>query len=313
MDRETLYRFFDGVSTPDEDRRIVGWVDRDPRNEKIFNAERNVFNTLLMMDGAGPQQITRPKKSGFPRWTKELMRTAAVFALALGVGYYIHARLERRMDAADTSISVPVGQQLRITLSDGTEVTLNGSSTIIYPAIFSPKERRVRLDGEAYFIVAHDEKHPFVVEAGQYDVQVLGTEFNVSAYGGDSAFVTSLIDGKVRITDRMNPTEPLVLAPNQEARPADGKLVAGPIPEHENFLWRDGLIAFRKATFSEMMKLFEKYYGVRIVYGTDRLPQGTFSGKIRISEGIGNAFWALQQSEPFGYEKDAGSMIITIK
>ncbi len=316
MDRNTLYRFFEGVSTSEEERRIVEWVDKDPVNEKTFNAERNIYNTMLMMEGAEIEEqsiIRSPKMHRMPRWAKELMRTAAAVILTAGVGYYFYAGLERRFDVADNSISVPTGQQLDLTLPDGTAVTVNGATTITYPAVFAKNERRIRLSGEAYFEVTHDKKHPFIIETSNYDVEVLGTEFNVEAYENSGEFVTSLVDGKVRVSGNGDSGESVTLSPNQQARLANGRLVVERIPEYEKFLWRDGLIAFNRAALPEIMELFEKYYGFRIVYNVDALPAVTFSGKIRISEGVDHAMWALQQNASFKYEKDTENMIITIK
>lgn len=313
MDKNVLYRFFEGVSTPEQERLIAEWIDHDPTSERIFNAERKIYNTLMMMDRKDLPAVGKPKTRRIPRWTRELMRTAAILALTVGIGYRFYADLERRMDVAQTSIYVPVGQQLDITLSDGSKVTVNGSSTITYPAIFSGNQRRVQLSGEAYFAVNHDSKHPFVVETSKYDVEVLGTEFNVEAYENSGKFITSLVHGKVKVTNNDDPEESVVLMPNQKVQLAAGKLVVETIPEYENFQWRDGLIAFKQATFVEMMELFEKYYGVHVLYNAARLPKTTFSGKIRISEGVDHALWALQQSAPFRYEKNADSMIITIK
>lgn len=313
MDRNTLYHFFSGASTSEEDRQIVEWIDQDPANEKTFNKEREIYNTMLLMNEEDFAAARRPKKLRMPRWTKELMRTAAAVFLTIGVGYYFYSGLERQLDVADNSISIPTGQQLDLTLPDGTKVTVNGASTITYPAIFAKKERRIRLSGEAYFDVTHKEDQPFIIETSKYDVEVLGTEFNVEAYEEGNQFVTSLIDGKVKVTDNDDPAESVVLSPNQQARLTDGKLVVGLIPEYEKFLWRDGLIAFNKATLAEMMKLLEKYYGFQIVYKIKKLPTETFSGKIRIAEGIDHALWVLQQNSSFNYEKNADTMIITIK
>ena len=316
MDRNILHSFFDGASTSEEERRIVEWVDKHPANEKTFNEERKIYNTMLMMEGAEVEKLSttrKPKIQRIPRWTREFMRTAAAVILTAGVGYYFYAGLERRLDVADTSISVPTGQQLDITLPDGTSVTVNGASTITYPAVFAKNERRIRLSGEAYFAVTHDKRHPFIIETSKYDVEVLGTEFNVEAYENSGEFVTSLVDGKVKVTGNGDSHESVTLSPNQQVRLTDGRLVVERIPEYEKFLWRDGLIAFNKASLPEIMELFEKYYGFRIVYNIDNMPAVTFSGKIRISEGLDHAMWVLQQNAQFKYEKDTENMIITIK
>jgi ferric-dicitrate binding protein FerR (iron transport regulator) len=313
MDRNILYHFFDGEATPEEEWQIVEWVDCDPVNEKIFNAEREIYNTMLVMREKDIPVVCKPKMRLLPRWSSELMRTAVAVAIAVGGVYHFYSYKERCANAAETSVSVPVGQQLDVDLPDGTRVTMNGSSRLTWPAVFSKKERRVRLSGEAYFSVMHEGKHPFVVETSQYNIEVLGTEFNVEAYEGSEKFSTSLVKGRVKVISNDDPKESVVLLPKQMATFADGKLVVRTIPESENFQWRNGVIAFHCASFKEMMELLKKYYGVSVIYEKDELPVSTFSGKIHIGEGIENALWALRQSNPFEYEYEKDTESITIK
>lgn len=314
MDRKTLDQFFRGDASPDQERQIVEWLEQNPANESYFNEERRLYNTLLVMDETAVLSA-RPKKTGsFSRLMKEVARMAAVVAVALGIGGYYYMRMARQVDSARNSITVPVGQRMDIVLSDGTKVTVNGASTLTYPPIFSGKTRRVHLTGEAFFDVTHDPKHPFMVETAKCDVEVFGTEFNVEVYQHSSEFTASLIEGKVKVYNNQNRSRDFViLGQHEQARLVDNKLVVGQIENIENLQWRNGLIGFRNASFVNLMDLFEKYYGVHVIYNTNTLPQGTFSGKIRISEGIDHAFWVLQQNAPFKYEKNSDSMIITIK
>mgnify|MGYP000004802238 CR=1 FL=1 len=80
-------------------------------------------------------------------------------------------------------------------LSDGTKVWLNSRTKIEYPAVFADKERRIKLDGEAYFQVAQNIHKPFIVQTPKGNVEVLGTQFNVESYSDDSTFATALMEG----------------------------------------------------------------------------------------------------------------------
>ena len=93
------------------------------------------------------------------------------------------------------AIHVPSGQRAELTLSDGTRVCLNSNTTLTFPDHFDRKERRVTLDGEGYFQVAKNEKKPFIVQAKEYEVRVLGTEFNVMMYKDQDFFETVLLKG----------------------------------------------------------------------------------------------------------------------
>ena len=89
------------------------------------------------------------------------------------------------------TITVPAGQRINITLADGTNVWLNARTTIQYPITFNEKERLVKLDGEAYFDVTKDKSKPFIVQTNNYNVEVLGTKFDVDSYSETEIFETT--------------------------------------------------------------------------------------------------------------------------
>ena len=97
------------------------------------------------------------------------------------------------------TVVVPEGKDMKLTLSDGTEVWLNANSRLAYPTVFNGRERKVELQGEAYFKVAHDARHPFIVDAGGMQTRVLGTEFNVDASDAKRPHVT-LVQGSVKVS-----------------------------------------------------------------------------------------------------------------
>ena len=151
---------------------------------------------------------------------------AACILLLVGLaGIFFGGRMfpDERMQ----QVVVPAGQRVELRLADGTKVWLNSKSRLEYPSSFGRRSRRVTLCGEGYFEVAHDERKPFVVETGQYDVRVLGTTFNVYAYDNDrAAFETALMEGSVEVSSRSDASQRLVLQPNEAAvMAADGRLV----------------------------------------------------------------------------------------
>ena len=115
------------------------------------------------------------------------------------------------------TITVPAGQRINITLADGTNVWLNARTTIQYPITFNEKERLVKLDGEAYFDVTKDKNKPFIVQTNNYNVEVLGTKFDVDSYSETEIFETTLMEGSVRISSLTDANESLMLTPNNKA------------------------------------------------------------------------------------------------
>ena len=106
------------------------------------------------------------------------------------MGYGYKAYFHQSSSIMNTIITAE-GERTTVILDDGTKVKLNQNSKLVYPGTFNGKNRKVALSGEAYFEVLHDEKSPFLVDAGVYTVKVLGTKFNVEAYPGDIFYLHS--------------------------------------------------------------------------------------------------------------------------
>src|SRR5690606_20172851 len=103
------------------------------------------------------------------------------------------------------TLNIPYGKQFDVVLSDGTHVFLNSGTSLRYPVTFiKGKDRTVFLSGEAYFEVAKDEGHPFVVDANEIQIEVLGTKFNVSRYPEDSNINTVLVEGSIELQIKGN-------------------------------------------------------------------------------------------------------------
>lgn len=164
------------------------------------------------------------------------------------------------------TLNIPRGQIFKLTLSDGTEVWLNNDTRLTYPSQFKGRERRVRLEGEAYFKVHHDVSHPFVVEAGQLQARVLGTEFNICARRASDAHVT-LIDGSVMVKSKADHAR---LVPGKDAcLQSDGTLAVKEVDIDSYVYWRDGYFYFDGATLETIMEELGRWYNMNVVFGNE--------------------------------------------
>ena len=95
-------------------------------------------------------------------------------------------------------VLVPAGQRSELRLADGTLLWLNSGTRVTYPTHFNGRQRKIFVDGEVYAEVMHDKRHPFVISAGDVEVEVLGTKFNMRAYNSDQLVEVALVEGSVR-------------------------------------------------------------------------------------------------------------------
>ena len=185
-------------------------------------------------------------------------------------------------------VSTPRAAQYQITLPDGTGVWLNAASTLRFPTNFSGKERRVELTGEAYFEVARDKDKPFLVKVakataagGDMDVQVLGTHFDIMAYGDEANIQTTLLEGSVAV--RHGDDKKLV-EPGSQARLArkEETLAVEPANTKQAVAWKNGLFYFDKSNVPAILRQVSRWYDLDIVYESPA-PDMMFSGKIERS------------------------------
>lgn len=313
MNRKLLYRFFRSETTPQEDDRIIDWLEKSPDNRDLFEAERNIYNSLAIHSPGVIETSRRPaKKIYLRRVAGYAAGIAAAVLLAVGGHYWGKTSLYNDMTAQTMSVSVPLGQRLNITLCDGTSVWLNAGTTMDYPTLMG-RERRVRVDGEALFDVEHDAERPFVVETFACDIEVLGTKFNVRADSRTGDFSTALLEGRLKVSDNSGTGKSIILSPNDIATLSGGSLHVSGIRNAERYRWPEGLISLVGISFEDLIAEFEKSYAVNIVIETTETPQINFKGKIRVSDGIDHALRILQRTADFSYVKDENSNTIYIR
>jgi ferric-dicitrate binding protein FerR (iron transport regulator) len=164
--------------------------------------------------------------------------------------------------------STPRGGTYQITLPDGSKAWLNAASSIRFPASFSGLvNRKVVLDGEAYFEVSKNKKQPFVVETKNQDVTVLGTHFNVNAYDDEPSVKTTLLEGSVRVASLSSGAQDeIVLKPNQQAINVDSKIKVQTADIENELAWQKGDFVFADEDFKTTMRKIARWYDLEIVY-----------------------------------------------
>ncbi len=192
------------------------------------------------------------------------------------------------------TMSTPRGGQYHLTLPDGTQVWLNAASSITYPAAFTGKERKVIVKGEAYFEVTANANRPFRVGAGNAEITVLGTRFNVNAYTEEPTIRTTLVDGAVSVAVGKISA---LLSPGMQAKVGKDNIlkVAENIDTDETIAWKNGFFQFTDADMPTVMRQIEKWYDVNVSY-EGAIPEKSFGGGMQRSLPLTKVLGILEEN-----------------
>lgn len=199
-------------------------------------------------------------------------------------------------EAAINTITTPKGRQFHITLPDGTEVWLNAASSISYPVAFKGKERTVKISGEIYFDVANRSWQPFIVEADQMKLEVLGTSFNVNSYTDEQAIQTTLLTGAVKVTALTGNQDDKVLVPGQTAilnKPDASLTITDTKDATKITAWKNGLFNFDGLDLYSVMRQLERWYNIDVAY-VGKPENVIFKGKMHRNTNLSDVLQVLE-------------------
>jgi ferric-dicitrate binding protein FerR (iron transport regulator) len=202
---------------------------------------------------------------------------------------------EKPSNIVYNTLTTPRAGQFQVVLSDGTKVWLNNASSLRYPTAFRGRDREVELTGEAYFEVAKNKAMPFMVKVAGGQIEVLGTHFNIMAYGDEAAEKTTLLEGSVKV---IKGAQNVLLAPgDQSAATPQGQMkVQHGVDVEEVVAWKNGYFHFSGADLPSVMRQLARWYDVEVEYKGNILSQ-EFSGKIQRNLPISKVLKGLENNE----------------
>ncbi|GAA4432226.1 hypothetical protein GCM10023091_03960 [Ravibacter arvi] len=204
------------------------------------------------------------------------------------------------------TISTPRGGQYKIGLPDGSMVWLNASSSIRFPTGFSAVERKVEIEGEAFFDIKKDIRRPFKVIFGDNEVAVLGTKFNIANYPDEAVSRTTLVEGSVALKSGNKRNK---LVPGQAASVGrDGTISIGPVDVEEVTAWKNNLFYFKGADIASIMQQVSRWYDIDIAY-EGVLPKKQLAGKVPRNVEL-SEFMSMLQYAGINYRMEGRKMII---
>ena len=273
--------YLSGKATAEERRKLDDWVKQSPDNDRYYQEIRNIWQ--VMHPAFTPSEIhvfEAEKKvlANIATIRRNIARTLIIYwqrmAAVLVIPLLIictYLFLEKDNGVYDAieyqEVKSPHGTFSEVRLPDGTNVWLNGGSTLKYPLTFRKGERDVFLNGEGYFEVNKATEWPFIVNAEQMRVKVTGTKFNVKSYSTEPIAHTTLVEGSVwTYTDQtqvqLNPSEQFQYdkeTGKTSVQKVDTELYTG---------WIEGMFVFRNQRLEDVMSDLARWYNMTIFYST---------------------------------------------
>ena len=215
----------------------------------------------------------------------------------------------------EMEIKTPKGGTYQVELPDGTKVWLNASSSILLAANFSSNpERRLKLQGEAYFEVAKvntsvdgvKQRKPFIITVNNKAVEVLGTHFNVRAYTNEPALKTTLLEGSVKIVDGKTTKK---LVPGEQATAVNGLINVNKVDVEEAVAWKNGNFQFTNEGIERIMQDIARWYDIEVVYNGP-LTKENFGGAISRNKPLQDVLSSLEETGGVHFKIEGRRVIV---
>lgn len=325
LSNKLLKKFLTGKCSEQELDEINAFINASEENaEQLFSIEE-LYHLGKHHISITDQQIDEAEKKLFRRIRQEeaqsksklfvtkWKRYAAVITMILlvggGLGYCLYSALPDRHMIVETA---SCGNVKKVILPDGTKVWLNNGTILKYPYRLAGKERRVHIEGEAYFEVTKNAKRPFIVESDAMQIKVLGTAFNFSNKKSCRIAKTSLIEGEIEVRGNNNEGM-IILNPGQRAElnKSIGRFTVKEVNTRMDGIWRDNLIPFNRADLYTIIQTLERLYNVKIILSPDVSSDITYSGILKKQNSIEAVLHSLKNAIPIDYKLEGNNIYIS--
>jgi ferric-dicitrate binding protein FerR (iron transport regulator) len=309
-----------GAATEESRTELAAWRNASEDNERLFSEMKRTWDALSLsvyderFDAERAYRLFRERVKAETRRTDKpavrrrlpLRRIAAVAAVLIPFVILSHftwryltvTSVDRPLLA---EVSVPNGSKTRMKLQDGSVVWLNAGSTMQYDTHFGKTHRNCVLSGEAYLEVAGNADLPFVVEAGDVTVKVLGTRFNMQAYAEDAGIKVSLLEGSVEMRAKNAPAIRLRPGEMADYQKANGQTAVSSFVQEHALCWMHNRFVFNGETFEQIIHVLERSFDVKVIFLDDRIKKHRFAGDFTRNESIGQIFDVMSAGGKFRY------------
>jgi len=277
---ELLPSYFRGSLNKTDREKVELWKEASKENRQHFADSLKAWEAIEHLrrmkkydaEKALGKVNLRIEKSKSYKLVTLFQKVAAVLLLPLlfaTLYFATKSPTQQTTDIAWHTIKTPAGQRSEIVLPDNTKVYLNSKTTLSYPLVFNKHTRDVKLSGEAYFEVAENKEHPFIVNTGEIKVEVTGTEFKASNYPDENLTEIVLASGNVNLFQGEYSKNRNILGamvPGEKATfyEKEGKVYFDKVDVEKYISWKDGVLMFRDDSMPEVVRRLNRWFNVDI-------------------------------------------------
>jgi ferric-dicitrate binding protein FerR (iron transport regulator) len=209
----------------------------------------------------------------------------------------------KHSEMEQNQITTPRGGQYQLQLVDGTKIWLNAASSVKFPVSFQGSTRNVELQGEAYFEVAKDKAHPFIVKSIHQEVEVLGTHFNLKVYENGLRTRTTLLEGSVKVNQ-------VILKPGEESTLTAGRIEVKNVDTDNAVSWKNGFFNFDNEPLEQIMNDIGRWYDLDVKFKDEELKKKMFSGSISKYVKVSHVLSKLSLTRSVRFEIQGNTIIV---
>lgn len=319
-----IYRVLNNQGTAKEAKTVAQWLATPEGQEWLAasiarDAEMIERNILPTMENIPTEEMLKIILNKIRR--RQLRRTIVAWAAVLIPCFLMVAlwlNLNERIggvllaDSSVETITVDNGKKKEVVFQDGSSVVLNSCSSIRYPHRFGLAERRIKLEGEAYFDIESNKLRPFIVEMNDgAEIRVLGTQFNVSAYNESGDISVTLIDGSIEFKDS---TQTIIMNPNEHLnydRKTKTIIVSKLRDSERSMSWVDDILYFRDTPLPEVLTMLERRYDVKFQMADESLSGFTYSMKTHPGSTLESILKDLESISSVNFTKKGDTYIVS--
>ncbi len=337
MNKEKLVRNIKGLSSTEESKEIIDWIDKSEDNKRYYISLMNLINTYEVISDAeissdysksGDYNKVIAKIKAQKRGRVSLLKRALPYAAAIILAFSLFLNLVQYLTPNEIEYiyNVPAAENLYCTfytepgvkgevlLPDSSKVWLNSGSKITYPEQFNSKIREVKFEGEGYFEVKSNPNCPMeIITPKGMRIEVLGTTFHIKSYRNDDDEQATLFNGVIdvsRYKDGKQIVKSKEIKPRESVRFVDKEaILTHKADTLKKIAWKNGELIFDKTPMREVIKMLERWHGVEIGIENDSVLNNNFTG-IFSTESIIQIMELLKFTSPIDYSINKNKILL---